>query len=96
MIVFQASFTAEDQASREVPTSESGLAQRVHQLEQSLSEYKDVNNQLQKTLDDVDGENDTGGARLSRKELRQQIEHHKGAAEEATRGNPPFMNTSIC
>ncbi|KAF8556643.1 hypothetical protein OG21DRAFT_1506223 [Imleria badia] len=80
-----ASFTAEDQASREVPTSDGGLSQRVHHLEQSLSEYKATNGQLQQALDVIDGEDGAEGARLSRKELRQRVEYHKGAAEEATK-----------
>jgi len=80
-----ASFTAEDQASREASTSDSGLSQRVHHLEQSLSEYKAANTQLQKALDVIDGEDGTNGARLSRKELRQRMEYHKGAAEGATK-----------
>ncbi|KAG8215871.1 spindle assembly checkpoint component Mad1 [Butyriboletus roseoflavus] len=77
-----ASFTAEDQATREASASDSGLSQRILHLEQSLSEYKATNMQLQKALDAIDGED---GARLSRKELRQQMEYHKGAAEEATK-----------
>ncbi|KAF8129065.1 spindle assembly checkpoint component Mad1, partial [Boletus edulis] len=79
-----ASFTAEDQASREVPTLDSGLSKHVHHLEQSLSEYKAANTQLQNALDAFDGEDGAGGARLSRRELRQQMEYHKGAAKEAT------------
>lgn len=90
LIFFQASFTAEDQASREVSTSDGGLSQRIHQLEQSLSEYKAVNAQLQKALDVIDGEEGAEGARLSRKELRQRMEYHKGASEEATKGNHSF------
>ena len=90
VIVLQASFTAEDQASREASTSDSGLSQRVHHLEQSLSEYKAANTQLQKALDVIDGEDGADGARLSRKELRQRMEYHKGAAEGATKGNHSF------
>ena len=90
VIVLQASFTAEDQASREASTSDSGLSQRVHHLEQSLSEYKAANTQLQKALDVIDGEDGANGARLSRKELRQRMEYHKGAAEGATKGNHSF------
>ena len=90
LIVFQASFTAEDHASREASTLDSGLSQRVHHLEQSLSEYKAANTQLQKALDVIDGEDSANGARLSREELRQRMEYHKDAAEEATKGNHSF------
>ena len=83
---FQASFTAEDQASRDAPTSEHGFSQRVHQLEQSLSEYKAANTQLQNALDVIDSEGSTGGAKLSRKDLRQQMEDYKSAAEQANKG----------
>ncbi|KAH0835724.1 spindle assembly checkpoint component Mad1 [Lanmaoa asiatica] len=80
-----ASFTAEDQATREASTPESGLSQRILHLEQSLLEYKGANVQLQKALDAIDSEDGSGGARLSRKELRQRMEYHKGAAGEATK-----------
>ncbi|KAG6373668.1 spindle assembly checkpoint component Mad1 [Boletus reticuloceps] len=90
-----ASFTAEDQASREVPTLDSSLSKHVHHLEQSLSEYKAANTQLQNALDIFDGEDGAGGARLSRRELRQQMEYHKGAAKEATKGNHPFTTVKV-
>lgn len=95
LIVFQASFTAEDQASREAPTVDNGLSQRVHQLEQSLSEYKAINAQLQNALDAIDNEGSADGARLPRKELRQQMEHHKGVAEEAARGDLPLHDQNV-
>lgn len=88
LTIVQASFTAEDQAARDVPTSDSGLSQRVQHLEQSLSEYKTANSQLQQVLDAIDNE-DAGSTRLSRKELRQRMEYHKGTAEEATKGDLP-------
>lgn len=58
----------------------------MHQLERSLSEYKTANDQLQKALDAIDDEDGADGVRLSRKELREQMGYHKGAAEEATKG----------
>ncbi|KIK95534.1 hypothetical protein PAXRUDRAFT_826920 [Paxillus rubicundulus Ve08.2h10] len=79
-----ASFTAEE-AARETPISDSSLAQRVHHLEQSLAEYKTANTQLQDALDSMDNDDSTGGARLSRKELRQEMEQHRAVAQEATK-----------
>ncbi|KAH7886792.1 spindle assembly checkpoint component Mad1 [Phlebopus sp. FC_14] len=79
-----ASFAAEEGA-RDTPVSEKALAQRVHQLEQSLTEYKVVNAQLQSTLDTLDADDGTGGAGRSRKELREDLAQHKTAAQEATK-----------
>ncbi|KAG9312696.1 mitotic checkpoint protein-domain-containing protein [Chiua virens] len=79
LTVFQASFTAEDQATRETATPDSGLSQRVQQLEQTLSEYKATNCQLQKALDAIDSEDCTDG--LSKK-LEAQPRLHEDKVEE--------------
>ncbi|KIJ67419.1 hypothetical protein HYDPIDRAFT_84428 [Hydnomerulius pinastri MD-312] len=79
-----ASFTAEESA-RDTPISDNSLAQRVHQLEQSLADYKAVNSQLQSALDALDSDDGAGGAKVTRKELRQEIERHKNTAEEANK-----------
>ncbi|KAF9220671.1 hypothetical protein BS17DRAFT_786937 [Gyrodon lividus] len=79
-----ASFTAEE-AARDTPMSNNSLAQRVHHLEQSLTDYKASNMQLQNALDAMDSDDAAGGARLTRKELRQEMEQHKAAAQEASK-----------
>ncbi|KAF8836866.1 hypothetical protein BDN67DRAFT_973625 [Paxillus ammoniavirescens] len=79
-----ASFTAEE-AARETPMSDNSLSQRVHHLEQSLTEYKAANTQLQDALDAMDSDDATGGTRLTRKELRLEMEQHKAVAQEATK-----------
>ncbi|KIJ05303.1 hypothetical protein PAXINDRAFT_141378, partial [Paxillus involutus ATCC 200175] len=79
-----ASFTAEE-AARETPMSDNSLSQRVHHLEQSLTEYKAANTQLQDALDAMDSDDATGGTRLTRKELRLEMEQHRVVAQEATK-----------
>lgn len=81
----QASYTAE-QGMRDTPPPDSSLSQRIQQLEQSLQEYKAVNNQLQEALDAVDAEENAGGVRQTRKELRAELELQKADATRAVKG----------
>ncbi|KAL4076619.1 mitotic checkpoint protein-domain-containing protein [Scleroderma yunnanense] len=77
-----ASYTAEE-AVRDTLAPDNPLEQRVRQLEQSLQEYKSFNNQLQKALDEVDAEDNVGGVRQTRKELKTELERHKSTAARA-------------
>ncbi|KAI6024232.1 spindle assembly checkpoint component Mad1 [Pisolithus marmoratus] len=78
-----ASYTAE--GVRDAIEQDSPLLQRVQQLEQSLSDYKALNNTLQEALDGVDAEAAVDGIRRSRKELTKELEQHKSAAVQAAK-----------
>lgn len=78
-----ASYTAE--GAQDAVEQDSSLLQRVQQLEQSLSDYKALNNTLLEALDGIDAEAGADGIRQSRKELTTELEHHKFAAVEATK-----------
>jgi len=80
----QASYTAE--GVRDTPAPDSSLVQRVQQLEQSLHEYKTLNNQLQVDLDAVDAEENLVGVRQTRKELRTELELQKANVAKAGKG----------
>lgn len=77
-----ASYTAEE-GVRDTPGPDSSLVQRVQQLEQSLHEYKTLNNQLQVDLDAVDAEENLVGVRQTRKELRTELELQKANVAKA-------------
>ncbi|KAG6336210.1 hypothetical protein ID866_2887 [Astraeus odoratus] len=77
-----ASYTAEENI-RGTPAHDNSLAQRVQQLEQSLSEYKTLNKQLQEALDAVDADESSTDVKKTRKELKKELELQKTAAAEA-------------
>lgn len=91
--LFQASFTSEESAARESPAVDSLSQQRIQHLEQSIADYKSENSRLQRTLDAAEADNAIGGPKRTRKDLVQEIDAQKAAADEATKG---IFNRSIC
>ncbi|KAG1792783.1 spindle assembly checkpoint component Mad1 [Suillus plorans] len=81
-----ASFTSEESAARESPAVDGLSQQRIQHLEQSIADYKSENSRLQRTLDAVEADNAIGGPKRTRKDLVQEIDAQKAAADEATKG----------
>lgn len=81
-----ASFTSEESAARESPAVDSLSQQRIQHLEQSIADYKSENSRLQRTLDAAEADNAIGGPKRTRKDLVQEIDAQKAAADEATKG----------
>ncbi|KAG2135571.1 mitotic checkpoint protein-domain-containing protein [Suillus cothurnatus] len=80
-----ASFTAEESAARESPAVDNLSQQRIQHLEESIADYKSENSRLQSALDTAQADNTIGGPKRTRKDLVQEIDAQKVAADEATK-----------
>jgi mitotic spindle assembly checkpoint protein MAD1 len=59
--------------------------QRIQHLEESIADYKSENSRLQSALDTAQADNTIGGPKRTRKDLVQEIDTQKVAADEATK-----------